>query len=60
MFVSITDHIALDRERRIVRVEEREVSLTGLEFGLLEYLATHPNKICSKEELIDHVWGNRF
>ena len=60
MFVSITDHIALDRERRIVRVEEREMSLTGLEFGLLEYLATHPNKICSKEELIDHVWGNRF
>ena len=36
------------------------MSLTGLEFGLLEYLATHPNKICSKEELIDHVWGNRF
>ena len=60
MFVSITDHIALDRERRIVRLEEKEISLTGLEFGLLEYLATHPNKICSKEELIDHVWGNRF
>ena len=60
MFVSITDHIALDRERRIVRLEEKEISLTGLEFALLEYLATHPNKICSKEELIDHVWGNRF
>lgn len=60
MFVSITNHIALDRERRIVRLEEKEIQLTGLEFGLLEYLATHPNKICSKEELIDHVWGNRF
>ncbi len=60
MFVSITDHIALDRERRIVRVEEKEISLTGLEFGLLEYLATHPDKIYSKDELIDHVWGNRF
>ena len=60
MFVSITDHIALDRERRIVRLGEKEIQLTGLEFGLLEYLAMHPNKICSKEELIDHVWGNRF
>ena len=60
MFVTITEHIALDRNRRIVRIEDKEVSLTGLEFGLLEYLATHPNKICSKEELIDHVWGNRF
>lgn len=60
MFVSVTDHISLDRGRRVVRVEEKEVQLTGLEFGLLEYLAMHPNKICSKEELIDEVWGNRF
>ena len=60
MFVSITDHIALDRERRIVRLEEKEIQLTGLEFGLLEYLATHPNKICSKEELIDHVLRTRI
>lgn len=60
MFVSVTDHISLDRGRRVVRVEEKEVQLTGLEFGLLEYLVMHPNKICSKEELIDEVWGNRF
>ena len=60
MFIAITDHIALDRELRIVRVEGKEIQMTGLEFGLLEYLATHPNKICSKTELIDHVWGNKF
>ena len=60
MFVPVTDNIALDRSRRVVRVENKEIQLTGLEFGLLEYLATHPNKICSKEELIDNVWGNKF
>lgn len=60
MFIAIDEHIALDRERRIVRVEGKEIRLTGLEFGLLEYLTTHPNKICSKTELLDGVWGNRF
>ena len=60
MFVPVTENTALDRERRVVRAENKEVQLTGLEFGLLEYLATHPNKICSRDELIDNVWGNRF
>ncbi len=60
MFVTITEHIALDRNQRIVRIEDKEIQLTGLEFGLLEYLAMHPNKICSKDELIDNVWGNKF
>ncbi len=60
MLVTITEHIALDHERRIVRIDDREVQLTRLEYALLEYLATHPNKICSKSELIDYVWGNKF
>ncbi len=50
----------LDRERKSVRMNGREVHLTGLEFGLLDYLASHPNRICSREELIDAVWGPRF
>ena len=29
-------------------------------YGLLEYLCTHPNKLCSRDELIDQVWGERF
>lgn len=60
MYISITENIALDRERRIVRTDGKEVQLTGLEFGLLNYVASRPNKICSRRELIDHVWGNKF
>lgn len=60
MFITITDNIALDRERRIVRVDSKEVQLTGLEFGMLDYVASRPDKICSRTELIDHVWGNKF
>ncbi len=60
MFITITENIALDRDRKIVQTNGKEVQLTGLEFGLLEYLATHPNKICSRNEVIDAVWGNKF
>jgi DNA-binding winged helix-turn-helix (wHTH) protein len=60
MLISIDEHIRIDREQRIVRIDEQEVRLTALEFGLLDYLVSHPNRICSRDELIDHVWGKKF
>lgn len=60
MYISITEHISIDREQRTARIDEKEVRLTALEFGLLDYLVSHPNRICSRDELIDHVWGNKF
>lgn len=60
MYITITENIVIDRDRRILKNDGKEVTLTGLEFGLLDYLVSHPNKICSRKELIDHVWGNRF
>ena len=60
MFISIDEHIRIDREQRVVRIDEQEMRLTALEFGLLDYLVSHPNRICSRDELIDHVWGNKF
>lgn len=60
MFVLISEHIRIDREQHIVCVDDQEIRLTGLEFALLDYLVSHPNRICSRDELIDKVWGDRF
>ena len=60
MYSVITDHIEIDRELRCVRKDGQEVHLTGLEYGLLDYLTAHANRICSRHELLDHVWGPRF
>jgi len=60
MYTTITNHIELDREQRSVRKDGKAVHLTGLEFGLLEYLSAHPNRICTRQMLLDHVWGDRF
>ena len=60
MFITITDHIEIDREQRSVRKDGQMVHLTGLEYGLLEFLSAHPNRICSRQMVLDHVWGDRF
>ena len=60
MYITITDHIELDREQRSVRKDGKEIHLTGLEYGLLEFLSAHPNRICTRQMVLDHVWGDRF
>ena len=60
MYLTIIDHIEIDREQRSVRKDGKAVHLTGLEFGLLEYLSAHPNRICTRQMVLDHVWGDRF
>ena len=60
MYITIANHIELDREQRSVRKDGQAVHLTGYEYGLLEFLSAHPNKICTRQMLLDHVWGDRF
>ncbi len=60
MYTTITNHIELDREQRSVRKDGQVIHLTGLEYGLLEFLSAHPNKICTRQMVLDHVWGDRF
>ena len=45
MYITITDHIELDREQRSVRKDGKEIHLTGYEYGLLDYLSARPNRI---------------
>ena len=48
------------RIKAIIRrssIDEKEVNLTAKEFDLLELLMVHPNKVYSREELLNTVWG---
>ena len=60
MYLTIIDHIEIDRDRKSVRNNGQEIHLTGLEYGLLDYLSAHANRICPRSEILDHVWGTRF
>ena len=48
--------IVLDERSRSVKVDGREVELTGREFALLECLLRHKGLVLSREQLLDHAW----
>ena len=51
------DILKVDCDSRRVYIDEKEVNLTAKEFDLLELLMVHPNKVYSREELLNTVWG---
>lgn len=53
-------NIELDSSAHSVLRDGEAVSLTPLEYALLEYLMRHPNRLCKRAEIIDRVWGQRF
>ena len=49
--------LKIDCDSRRVFVDENEVKLTAKEYDLLELLSFHPNKVYSREKLLNIVWG---
>jgi DNA-binding response OmpR family regulator len=43
--------------RREVRLAERSIDCTALEFDLLLHFAQHPGRVFSRAQLLDAVWG---
>lgn len=52
--------LRLDCEGRRAYVLNKEVNLTAKEFDLLELLVKNPNKIYSRENLLNLVWGYEY
>jgi DNA-binding response OmpR family regulator len=48
--------IVMDKKSRRVYVNNKEAILTTREFDLLAMLASHPNRVFSKEELFERLW----
>ena len=49
--------LEIQKDSRRVLVHGREVSLAHKEFDILLFLAQNPNRVFSKDELFDRVWG---
>ena len=52
--------LRLDCESRRAYVLNKEVNLTAKEFDLIELLVNNPNKIYSRENLLNLVWGYEY
>ena len=49
--------LKIDRDSRRVMIGDKEINLTAKEFDLLELLACSPNKVYSRDNLLNLVWG---
>lgn len=50
----------IDPAARKAWIAENDLDLTPIEYDLLYALARHPNRVLSREQLIEHVWGNDY
>jgi len=49
--------VVIDEASYSVKVHDRPLDLTYKEFELLRFLATHPSRVFTREQLLSEVWG---
>lgn len=52
--------LRIDIDSRRGYISGKEVNLTAKEFDLLELLMLHPNKVYSRESLLNTIWGSDY
>jgi len=52
-----TGGLVLDDAHKRVTVDDREVALTAIEFGILRFLMTNLDRVYSSEQIYEEVWG---
>ncbi|MDA3979792.1 MULTISPECIES: phosphate regulon transcriptional regulator PhoB [Gallibacterium] len=52
------DNLLLDEQSQRVTVDNHLVELSATEYRLLHFFMTHPEKVYSREQLLDFIWGN--
>lgn len=55
-----TREIRLDTGARLAYVGERPLHLTKTQYALLECLLRHKNRVCTREQLLEEVWGYSY
>lgn len=49
--------LVIDRTSYTIKVKGKEISLPKKEFELLFFLAQNPNKVFSRDDLLQNIWG---
>jgi two-component system alkaline phosphatase synthesis response regulator PhoP len=50
--------LTIDRTSYTIKIGTREINLPKKEFELLYFLAQNPNKVFSREDLLQNIWGS--
>ncbi len=55
--IIVYGELKIDCDSKRIHIGEKEINLTAKEFDLLEHLAINPDKVYSRENLLNIVWG---
>jgi two-component system, OmpR family, alkaline phosphatase synthesis response regulator PhoP len=50
--------LTIDRVSYTIKINNKEINLPKKEFELLYFLAQNPNKVFSREDLLQNIWGS--
>ena len=56
--ITVVGSITVNREKYLVTIDEKDISLPRKEFELLSLLISKPGKVFKRERILDSVWGN--
>jgi two-component system OmpR family response regulator len=52
--------LSLDPARRVVERDSIPIELTPREYGVLEYLMRHKDRVVTKHDMLQHVWDAHY
>ncbi|MCI7718189.1 phosphate regulon transcriptional regulator PhoB [[Pasteurella] aerogenes] len=52
------DGLQLDQQAKRVFYQQTEINLSATEYKLLHFFMTHPEKVYTRDQLLDFIWGN--
>ncbi len=53
-------NLKIDKDDYVVIYHENKIEFPPKELELLYYLASHPNRVYTREQLLDHIWGYEY
>ena len=53
-------NLTVDKARYVVLVDEKEAEMPPKELELLFFLASNPNRVFTREQILENVWGYDF
>jgi len=56
--IVVIDNITIDKDKHIVTVNGEELSLPNKEFKLLQLLTSKPERVFTRDEIYNDVWGS--
>jgi two-component system OmpR family response regulator len=56
----VVGELTINEEAHEVTISGKPVELSPTEYQLLRYLATNPNRVLTKAQILDHVWEYDF